>query len=157
VRRSGRAEHGWPPLGRGQRRQLADAICHGAAGGYKVRHESIVHVEGALVLGPVAQVVALREDSPDLRTQTERVGQNLEADVSLRGTIRLMAEGGKTQRLRRAVCEIEPAVEGVHLVLGVFEARQTRAHQTGELRSLPGEDATWASEAVKPGGHRRSR
>jgi hypothetical protein len=47
-----------------------------ATGGNQVRDEPLIDVERALVLGPVAHVVALGQHTPNLWSQTERVGQN---------------------------------------------------------------------------------
>ena len=61
--------------------QFVDALCHSAARGDEMSDETFVHVESAFILGPVSQVVALRQDSPYPRAEAERIGQNLEHDV----------------------------------------------------------------------------
>ena len=98
--------------------------------------------------------MAFRQHSPDLCAEAECVGQDLEHDVALRRTKPLIAEGSQTQRVGRAVREVESAIEGVRLVLGVFETRHAGADETRKLRAigrLMGEDATRTGEAVKRG------
>jgi len=82
--------------GRRKSREFVDAVRHRAARRDEIGDETLVHVESAFVLGPVAEVVALRQDSPDLRAEAERLGQNLEHDVPSRWTKSLIPEGGQT-------------------------------------------------------------
>ena len=48
------------------RRQIADLLCNFATGADQIGDEPIVHIEDAFVLGPIAHIVALREDAPYL-------------------------------------------------------------------------------------------
>lgn len=69
---------------------------------------SRVHVEDAFVLGPIPHVVALRQDSPDLRAEAKGVWQHLKHDVPLRRSEFVMAVRRQTQCVSGAVGEIKP-------------------------------------------------
>lgn len=69
-------------------------------------------------------------------------------------------ERSETQRMSGAVREIEAAVEGVRLVLSVFEPGQSGPYKTRELvgvRRLAGETTSRAGETLKPRRHARIR
>ena len=93
-----------------------------------------------------------------LRAQAERVGQDLEDDVPLRRSKPVMPQRRETESVSRAVREVKPALQGVRLVLCVFQPRQTRANKTVELlrvRSFLPEDVAGTGQALKRrrGGH----
>ena len=87
----------------------------------QVGHETLVHFQGALVVPQVAEPVALVEHAPHLGTETQRVWQQLEHKVAIRGTVAGPAQRGETQRVRGAVGKFEPALQGVGRILGVGE------------------------------------
>jgi hypothetical protein len=55
------------------RLQLLDLLRNFAASPDQVGDEPVVDVEDAFVLSPIPHVVALRQDSPDLRAQAKGV------------------------------------------------------------------------------------
>jgi hypothetical protein len=55
------------------RLQLLDLLRNFAASPDQVGDEPVVDVEDAFVLSPIPHVVALRQDSPDLRAQAKSV------------------------------------------------------------------------------------
>src|SRR5690242_5461041 len=107
------------------RRQTSDFRCDFATGADQIQDQPLIDVERALVLGPVPQVVALGQDAPNLWSQTERIRQHLEDDVALRRPESVVPQRRQTERMSRAVREVEPALERVPLVLCVFQPSQT--------------------------------
>src|SRR5204863_5951072 len=61
--------------------------------------DTFVDVEIPLVLAQVADLVALGEHTPDLRSQSQRVRQHLENNVTVRRPEAAIAKGRKTQRV----------------------------------------------------------
>jgi len=57
------------------------------AGVDQVSQQTLVDVKIAFVFSAIADVMALRKNTPHLRTDTERVRKRLEHDVSVRGAI----------------------------------------------------------------------
>ena len=104
-----------------------------ATGADQIGDEPVVHVEDALVLGPIPHVVALRQHSPDLRPQTKRVRQHLKDDVPFRWPESVVPKRRQTECVSGAVGEIEPTVQGVRVVLGVLQPRQPRSDEACEL------------------------
>src|SRR6185436_1493083 len=96
------------PASSSDRSQLLDLLRHLAASPDQVGDEPVVHVESTLILGSIPHVVTLRQHSPNLRAQTECVRQDLEDDVALRRPESVVPQRRQTERMSRAVREIEP-------------------------------------------------
>jgi hypothetical protein len=66
-----------------------------------------VDVQIALVFAAIAEIMAMSQNPPDIRTKAEGVREDLEDDVTVRSAVAGMSEGGQTQCVRGVVSEIE--------------------------------------------------
>jgi hypothetical protein len=105
-----RLEGGLPRILR-NRRQAFDFVRDFATSADQIRDQPVVHVEDAFVLGPIPHIVALRQHSPDLRSEAERVRQYLKHDVPFRWPEPAVPECRQTQCVSGTVGEIEPALQ----------------------------------------------
>ena len=62
---------------------MFDLLCDFSTGVDQVGDEPVIYIEDAFVLGPIAHIVALRQDPPNLWPQAERIRQHLKDDVPL--------------------------------------------------------------------------
>ena len=134
------------------RRQSFNLIGNLATGADQIEHQSVVHVEGAFVLGAIPHVVTLRQDASNLRAQAKRVRQHLKNDVPLRWPEPAVPQRRQAEGVSGAVGEIESAVERVRFVLCVLETRQARTHEGSKLLRIwrfDREDVSWTCEALK--------
>jgi hypothetical protein len=135
-------------------REPVQGRCDGPA-----RHEEISEqllVDVALVLCPVPQIVTAGEDSPDLRTEPQRVWKHLEDDVTVRWPISSVSQSSQAQRMSGVVDQIEAAFRRVALVLGVGHSFQSRLLEVGELlrvRRLLAQGLPGSTEILKRRGH----
>ena len=72
---------------------------------------SVRQLERAAVLGPVALFMGAREDPPHAGGQPESMWQHLKHEVSIGRPIAESAQGGKCERVRGVVSQIEPALD----------------------------------------------
>jgi len=61
----------------------------------QIKNKALADFEKALVFSPVAQVVAVGQDTPDFRAYTYRVLKTLKNDIAIFRTISMPAKGGK--------------------------------------------------------------
>jgi len=61
-----------------------DLLGYRATGSDQIPDESVMNIEDALIFGAIAQLVALRQNSPNIRTQAKSIRQYLKNNVALR-------------------------------------------------------------------------
>src|SRR5450759_4766222 len=140
------------------RRQTLYLLGNLATGADQIQDQPLINIEGAFVFAPITHIVALRQDSPDLRTKTKRVRQHLKDDVPLGWPESMAPECRQAESVSGAVGEIEPAVQRVRHVLRVLEPCQGRTDETRKLLRIGRflcEDVSRTREALKRrrGGH----
>ena len=85
----------------GDRPKLIDLSFQNRSRFKQVRDKLIVDVDDAFVFGAVAALMAEVEHAPNLGTDTERVGQDLENCVAIRRPIPMPAKCGEGQGVGR--------------------------------------------------------
>jgi hypothetical protein len=113
---------------------VLNLFCHLGAGSDEVRNESLVDVQMTLVLAQIALVVPPGEYAPDLRPESQRLGQCLEYDEALvRRPVAMPSQRGQAQGMGRVIGEIESALQRKRAAASIFQARQARPQQAGKL------------------------
>lgn len=103
------------------------------AGRDEIFHQAPVNIEPAFVFSGVSEIVRFRENSPDLCTQTQRVGKYLEVDVALGWTIAFMPQSGQAKSVRCVVSQVEAAGKGIRRVAGIFQPCESGLFESAEF------------------------
>jgi hypothetical protein len=126
-------------------------------GRYEIIYQSVVDIQLPLVFALIPDVVALAEDSPDVGTQSESMGHNLEHDVALMRSIAAAAQGGEAKCMSGIVRQVESAFESELRSLRINEPCPSGPHQSGVfvgIHRFLAERFVGAGEILKWGGHR---